>query len=258
MKPKLTKNNYYSVEANQYYFSASQIKTFMECPARAVAEIRGDYKRPETVSLLVGSYVDAYFTDPAAFKIFGERHPEVFNTRTGGLKSEFKRANEMIDRARRDRLFCEFLRGRKQKILTGEIFGFSFRSKLDVYRRGERIVDLKTAKDMAPMYVKGAGRVSFAEAWHWTTQAAIYQAIEGNTLPVYLAVITKEDPPDIAVIQIPQSHMNAEMEILRDSLPRYDAMKQGIIPPERCGCCEYCRATNRLERAIMLDEMEDF
>ena len=36
----LTAENYYSREANEAYYSASQIKQFMECPACAMAEIR--------------------------------------------------------------------------------------------------------------------------------------------------------------------------------------------------------------------------
>ena len=58
---KLTAANYYSKEANERYFSVSQYKNFLDCPARAMAEIRGEYKQPMTTALLVGSYVDSYF-----------------------------------------------------------------------------------------------------------------------------------------------------------------------------------------------------
>lgn len=58
---KLTAENYYSPEANREYMSASQIKQFMKCPAAAMAELRGEYERPTTSALLIGSYVDACF-----------------------------------------------------------------------------------------------------------------------------------------------------------------------------------------------------
>ena len=58
---RLTADNYFSTEMSQRYFSVSQYKTFLDCPARAMAEIRGEYKQPMTTALLVGSYVDAYF-----------------------------------------------------------------------------------------------------------------------------------------------------------------------------------------------------
>ena len=57
---KLTAENYHSPEANRAYFSVSQIKTFLDCPARAMAEIRGEYKQPITKALLMGSYFDAW------------------------------------------------------------------------------------------------------------------------------------------------------------------------------------------------------
>ena len=59
--PKLTEENYYSDEMNQYYFSVSQYKTFLECEAAAMANINGKYQRPVTKALLVGKFVDAYF-----------------------------------------------------------------------------------------------------------------------------------------------------------------------------------------------------
>ena len=43
---KLTAENYYSREANQAYFSASQIKAFLECESRTMAELRGEYAEP--------------------------------------------------------------------------------------------------------------------------------------------------------------------------------------------------------------------
>ena len=57
----LTSENYYSPESNQGYMSASQFKSFLDCEARTLAELHGEYHRPSTEALLVGSYVDAYF-----------------------------------------------------------------------------------------------------------------------------------------------------------------------------------------------------
>ena len=59
-KFRLTAANYYSTEANQAYFSASQIKSFCSCEARALAEINGEYVRPETTALLVGYQYSNY------------------------------------------------------------------------------------------------------------------------------------------------------------------------------------------------------
>ena len=41
---KLTKRNYYSKKADMEYMSYSQFKTFDECPAKAMAILKGKYK----------------------------------------------------------------------------------------------------------------------------------------------------------------------------------------------------------------------
>lgn len=252
---KLTSENYYSLEANQAYWSASFIKSMQECPARAIAELEGKYTRPITPALLIGSYVDSYFK--GTLESFKQDHPELLK-RDGTLKAEYLKANDMIRRAERDPIFMEYLQGKKQVILTGRIEGLSFKSKLDVYLPGKRIVDLKTAKDMEPMYRPGQGKLSFAEYWNWPLQMAIYQLTEGNRLPCYLAVITKEDPPNIDVIEIPQHALDAETEVLKERLPYFDAIRTKIIEPPRCEKCAYCRNTKRLSGPTSLDSLIEF
>lgn len=74
---KLTNENYFSPEMQQKYMGVSQYKDFMDCPARAMATIRGEYKEEMTKAMTVGSYVDAYFE--GTLDKFKEEHPEVFN-----------------------------------------------------------------------------------------------------------------------------------------------------------------------------------
>lgn len=242
---KPTKNNYFSREMDTAYFSASQVKEFMSCPARAMARLSGDWDPPKGSALMVGSLVDAAFEGPKSIDRFKAEHPELYK-RDGMLKAEYAKALEMVMRARQDDVFMEYMRGQKQKIITGKIDGVPFKCKLDVYRKGERIVDLKTAKDTAPMYKPGEGRLSFADYWMWPLQMAIYQYIEGNHLPCYLAVITKEDPPGLELIEIEQEKLDAELDFLKEKLPYFDAIKNGVIEPERCENCAYCRATRKL------------
>ena len=74
----LTNENYFSPEAQMEYMGVSQYKDFLECPARALATIKGEYKEEMTLAQLVGSYVDAYFEGSLAeFKL---EHPEIFVT----------------------------------------------------------------------------------------------------------------------------------------------------------------------------------
>lgn len=246
---KLTKKNYYSEEANREYWSASFVKAMLRCPAAAMAM---EPEEPST-ALLVGSYVDAYFE--GTLDRFRVDHPELFK-RDGTLKADYVQAEEMIERARSDKVFMEYTQGRKQVIKTGNIGGLPFKCKMDVYKKGKRIVDLKTTRNMEPVYTPGAGWVTFADAWEWPLQLSIYQAVEGNRLPCFLAVITKENPADLAVIEISQERLDAEMQRLLDILPRLDAIRQGIIEPPRCGRCAYCRRTKKLSGPVSLAEFE--
>ena len=95
----LNDSNYYSDEANREFFSVSQFKSFMSCEARAIAELNGEYKRPVTRALLVGSFVDHYFE--GTLDDFMKENPAIF-TRQPELRAEFKRANDIIKIVKED------------------------------------------------------------------------------------------------------------------------------------------------------------
>lgn len=253
---KLTKNNYYSDEANQKYMSASFVKSMLRCEAATMAELTGEWVPAPSEALLVGSYVDSYFEGPKSFERFIAETPEIINSRTGELKAPFRRANEMIERAESDPVFMQYMKGQKQKIVTGEIMGIPFKCKFDVYRKGERIVDLKTTRNMDPKYRAGEGKLNPILYWGWDIQMAIYAELECNGLPTYLAIITKEDPPNLYLVEITKAERDACMEYLKAKLPRFDAIKRGLIEPERCEHCAYCRATKRLTKPITLEELD--
>lgn len=256
---KLTAANYHSIEANNAYLSASVVKSFLDCPARTVAELNGEYERPKSDALLVGSYVDAAFESKKAFGIFKSEHPELFK-KDGSLKAEYVKADAMIQRAKSDKTFMEYMRGRHQAIKTATLWGVPFKAKFDVLKtRGageHRIVDLKTVRDFKPLYREGEGRLNVVDYWRWTLQMALYQKIEGHNLPCYLAVITKQDPPDIAIIQIPQARMDAEIDFIRTRIDYFNAIRAGVVEPERCENCAYCRATRKLTGPVSLDMLD--
>ena len=223
-----------------------------------MAELTGQYRREMSQALMVGQYVDAALTGD--LDEWCGCHPEI-RKRDGSLKAEFMLCQEMVSRARRDPMFMSFMEGERQVIMKAPILGgYWFKAKLDVLG-ADRIVDLKTVRDFSPVYLPGQGRVDFATAWDWPLQMAIYQRmyeeIEGVRLPCYLAVITKETPPDIRIVQIEQERMDAEMAWLEQVLPRYDAIKQGAIDPERCEGCAWCRQSRVLMGPELLGDMEE-
>ena len=206
---EINNTNYFSPEANAQYMSVSQFKSFRDCEAKAMAEIRGEYVRIPSKDLLMGSYVDAYFS--GEMNDFIDKHPELFNKRTGELKADYKRCDEMIQRAERDEMFMRYMDGSKQVIMTGELFGIPWKVKVDVLH-DDKIVDLKLMKDMEPIFKEGE-RKTFIDAWGYDIQGFVYQQIvkqnTGKEMPFYLAVITKETTPDIEVIHIPQYRLTS-------------------------------------------------
>lgn len=245
---KLTARNYFSRKANMEYMSVSQFKAFEKCPAAAVAEIKGKYKREKSTALLVGSYVDAYFegTQQALFKECSE-----ILTKAGTLRAEYKQADEIIKRIERDKLFMQHLSGEKQKIMIGKIRGVPFKIKIDSYREDVAIDDLKIMADFKDGYSEEKGRVPWFEYWGYDLQGAAYQEIvrqnTGKKLPFYLDAATKEKITDIDIVELEQDLLDLAFNRIENNIEMYDAMKHGIIEPTRCEKCEYCKQTKKLK-----------
>lgn len=249
----LTAKYYFSKNSNLKYCGSSQFKSFLKCPAMAMAELNGEWEREESTALLVGSYIDAYFE--GKLDEFKAEHPEIFK-KDGTLKSEYIKAEEIIARVSKDELFMRYMSGGKQVIKTGEIEGVPFKIKIDSFHKGKAIVDLKIIKDFEPIWNEEKGvREDFIQHWGYDYQAAIYQAIEGNKLPFFICAATKEANPDFAVIQIPQAWIDSAMSIIKHEIGIIDAYKRGEIEAPRCEKCAYCRQTKKLTRVISADEL---
>lgn len=270
----ITSENYFSSENQMAYMGASQFKAFQKCEAAALAEIKGEYVRPSSTSMLVGSYVDAHFE--GTLHIFKAQHPELFK-RDGGLKSDYLHANDIISRMESDRLYSLLMSGKKQVIKTGTIAGVPFKIKIDSLLDADTckqiasefpdaaaalgfcdgaIVDQKVMKDMEPVWSsEDHCKLPFVESWGYDIQGAIYRAVEGNMLPFVLAVGTKEDEPDLAALYIQDSDLAAKLAEIEDAAPRYQAIKEGKVSPRRCEHCAYCRMTKRLSGIINYKEL---
>lgn len=240
----LTERNYFSPEANMTYWSVSQFKEFDKCEAAGLASARGEYVRDESDAILMGKYVDAYFSGQS--EEFFKQYGDVMYKRDGSLYAKYERCNTMIDAVERQPKMLEFLKGEKQKIFTAELFGVPWKVKLDVLG-DDRIVDFKTIKDFAPVYKEGFGRLSWVECWGYDIQGAIYQkVIEMNTgkrLPFYLAAVTKETVPDVGLFEIPQYMLDTALKVVEAKIDRFDLVKMGEIEANRCGTCTFCKQT---------------
>ena len=278
-KTMLTARNYYSREANKAYFSVSQVKGLMHCPAAAMAELNGTYYQEKTVPLLVGGYVDAYFSGES--DEFIKANPEIFNARTGELKAEFKKAKDIINRLMRDDLVKRIAsQSDTQKIVTGNIAGYPFKAKLDfwlddnattqiatdypdlsemLYADGA-IIDLKVMKDFQPIFVPGGGRQHFIEAWQYDLQLAVYQELMrqqiGSKVPCYILAATKEHAIGMELFRVEQDVLDQRLDELVERLDELNAIKVGKTKAIGCGDCQYCRLTKRLTGAVSIEGEE--
>jgi len=259
----LTQENYFSKKANSEYLSVSQYKNFvgslgqMGCEAKAMAEVREDWKGKKSTALLVGSYVDAHFE--GTLSLFKAQNPEIF-TKAGPLKAEYKRADEVINRIERDEYFMRHMAGKKQVIMTGELFGVKWKIKIDSYFPDTLIVDLKCMKSLREAnWLKDYGYMNFIRYWGYDIQAAVYQKIveinTGKKLPFKIAGASKEDYPDIEIIQVEQLLMDEALAGIEDNVPKILALKNGEYDPIRCECCDYCRHTRILTHSIWADDL---
>lgn len=262
---KLTAENYFSDEANWQYMSASQFKAFKRCEAAAMAELRGEWGRKDSTALLVGSYVDAYFS--GELEQFCAEHPEIYK-KDGTLKADFQKAHDIAMRLESDDLARALLSGKNQIIKTGKIAGVWFKAKFDsllsaaqveaickqfpnvrdiVPFGGGMIVDLKVMRDFEPLWDDDeADKVSFVNFWGYDIQGAIYQKIDNRHSPFVIVAATKEDEPNIDAMQIPDTDLEFCLADVETLAPRFDAIKRGEIAPVGCGRCAYCRSTKKL------------
>ncbi|WP_281512255.1 PD-(D/E)XK nuclease-like domain-containing protein [Mammaliicoccus vitulinus] len=242
---KLDKNTY---KTNHDYMSFTRFSRFLKCEAAMAA----NYHEPNSISQLVGSYVDAYFSNE--MDEFIEEHPDMY-TKTGKLKSEFENANSIIERIKNDEQFMYYMSGKKQEIMTGVIDDLPFKIKMDSYIEDKAIVDLKVMKNFSKVYSDlFRSYVNFVEAYDYDIEMAIFQEIvyqnTGKRLPCYLACVTKEDPADIGVFEIQQDALDKALKIVKNNIPRLKQILNGEVEPHRCNVCSYCRQTKKVEKAL--------
>lgn len=271
---ELTRENYFSQEAQMAYMGSSQFKDFLSCEAAALAKIQGRYKPPASRSMLVGSYVDAWYS--GELPDFTERHPDMFK-KDRTLKADFLAANAIIDRMQADQLYSLLMSGEKQVIRTGKIAGVPFKIKIDSLLDAAAcrqiveefpdaapalgfgdgaIVDQKVMRDLGDVWSDEERRmVPFAQAWGYDIQGAIYQAVEGHMMPFILAVGTREEPADLAALYIPDDALRAKLYEVEDLAPRFQAIKEGREEPRRCERCPWCRATRTLRTIVDFREL---
>lgn len=256
---KLTLDNYYSQEANLEYMSVSSFKDFCKCERYALAKIVGEYVEEKTKAMLVGGYVDAYFSN--RLEKYKEENPQIFK-KDGTLLKDFEKANEIIKVIEEDEFFMKHIKGETQVILTGEISGVPFKGALDFLNT--RIVDLKcVASIREPVWVERDGKnikTNFIDAYGYDLQLAVYQELVkqnyGMVLPTDIAAVSKEDEPDKAIINVEDEYLKPKLDYVKEKVVRFNEIKKGNIKPIGCGNCPVCRKYNKLNHIISYSDFK--
>lgn len=260
MSLELTNENYYSPEADKAYMSVSQFKEFhgsygiKGCEFQALERLEGRYPKQTGTALLVGGYVDAWFE--GTLDKYREEHPEIFK-KDGSLKADFAQAEYIIERVQKDPMFMYYMSGDKQVIMTGEIEGIEWKIKVDSLLP-DTIVDLKVMAQIdRNKWVEDIGEyLDFVRYWGYDIQGAVYQEIvrqnTGKKLPFVIAGVTKEDEPNMELIEVDQIYLDEAMKIVKADQGVIRDIKQGLLNPERCGQCGCCRKNKVLLEPIKL------
>lgn len=276
---KLTNKNYYGAAANSSFMSVSQFKQFQKCEAMALAELKGEYERPKSKALLLGSFVDEMLTGTkkSQVKFIVENRSEIFQKSSKLSKiddegltviatdffpnifdidnkpyAEIVQALETIEKIKKQPLMMKHFKSKHQVIMTGVIAGVPFKIKMDNYKPGEFIAD---GKYMASLRSPNLFE-PMVKYWGYDIQGAVYQEIvyqnTGERLPFYLDIATKETPTHLAVAEIKQYDLDEALETVIKNAPRFQAIKNGEIEPERCGeyDCNYCTETEIITEPI--------
>lgn len=259
---RLDEKNYYTNEADIEYMSVSQFKSFVGtikyggCEYRTMQKMNGKWHDSPNKAMMVGSYVDSWMD--GTLDAFKEENPSIF-TAKGELRAEFKQADDIIERIKRDDYFMKYISGEHQTIMTGELFGANWKIKMDSYFPKTAIVDLKTMASITDATWFMGQKYDFVRACGYDIQLAVYQKIvelnTGDKLPCFIAAVTKETPSDMQIIHINQDYLDRALTYVEANMPRVLEVKNGEDAPIRCEKCDCCRYTRRLTAPIELEDL---
>ncbi|MBQ8766089.1 MAG: PD-(D/E)XK nuclease-like domain-containing protein [Clostridia bacterium] len=250
---KITQKNYYSSEMNKQYMSVSQFKDFCKCEAMAMAKINGTYQQPKSRALLLGSLFDELLTGTEKSQsVFIEENKQELFKKNGEPYADVAQAYETVEKVKQQPLMMKYLSGQTQKIMTGEIAGVPFKIKIDSYKAGKFLCDLKYMASLRSPNLFD----SMVKYWGYDIQGAVYQEIvyqnTNKRLPFFLCIATKETIPHLELCEIKQYDLDEALSNVEKKVQRFQALKNGEIEPERCEeyDCLYCTATRIITEAI--------
>ncbi len=247
-------NNYHSQESDKQFMSVSQYKRWIECEASAyeyyVNGNRDVY--PDLECFKIGSFFHALFEGVKTANVFKSVNSSMFR-KDGTPYAKYQHVLDMHKRASKDKLFMDVMTGNKEQPMTGELYGFKFKIRIDNINFDKRFfTDLKSCADFNLKWSAEHGdRVPFYETYNYWLQIAVYREIihqnMGHYYEPYIAAVTKQKPPRLKVISFESDHrFSAELDRMGQNLDRIRPVMTGKLAPNRCNNCDWCADTDTL------------
>ena len=264
---KLTRDNYFDLEASRLFMGSTQYKTFNECESRAIAVLAGEWEEEEKTAFLQGKYVHAW--NEGTLPQFIVKNPSIFKKNSDELLKTYKICNDVIDTIEGDEMFVDILSGQKEVIFQAEMFGVMWKVMHDSYDRPRgRFADLKVLDQLYKKFwsVEAGCYQNVLEFRGYLTQMAIYAEVERiatgseKCLKPHLAIATKQTPPDKIIVDFDNEidghnfFVEDHLAVIKIKLPHIIAVKAGEIEPVSCNTCDYCRATKVLTKTVHYSE----
>lgn len=270
---ELTEQNYYNKETSWDYMSVSLFKDFMNCEAAALAKLKGEWEPERSqVPLLVGNYVHSYFESAESHEKFIEANKkEMISSRgktKGQLKADFKVADAMINTLKDEPVFKALYEpGQKEVIVTGEIFGYKWKGKIDSLNlENLYFCDLKTVDDIHKKHWldKRGSYGNFIAVRGYHMQMAVYTELIKQTFGIdcqpFIFAVSKQTPPDKEAIDFNSDDDIAEMadamHMIEENQDHVQAVMEGKEEALRCNHCEYCRLTKKIELPVHASDIK--
>ena len=262
----ITRENYFSKEANNEYMGSTQFKRFLECEAAFVGYREGFEANPNP-AFLAGHYFHAW--NEGRLKEFKMEHPELFK-KDGELLKKFKKFNDTIDLVSKDKMFMFALNGnkktpaKKEAYYMAEMFGIKWKIMIDSeIREHNFLADLKSLKDFKFMYSSDYGTYVHPVAYYnYNYQMAIYSEVHRiangleKGLEPHIVALTKEPVADKQIIKFSEERIQEDLEFIKSKIPRIIELMAGTgEPPKSCGKCEYCKKNKILKEVMDFEEI---
>lgn len=256
---ELNRDNYYTNAMDWAFMSATLIKSFMACEANALDSLKNPIEN-EALALLVGNYLHSHFESDEAFELFCDEHENKLFTQAHRLRADFKKADKMIERLEEDSMFDFFYNSsdnEKEVILDGELYGAPWKARIDSLNvKAGYFCDLKTTQDLHKRYWSTERHewVSFFDKYNYALQMGAYKKLlqqkYHKPFTCYIFAVDKTESPGLAALEVPYDEMEEQLSVIEQYQPRVLQIERGEAKPNRCGICDYCKRTTKLDGFI--------